>query len=99
MDVLARTVTDIERGDTLDDITSAVRAFATPHGYDRFVLYSSQPSRDRVLDTLYWVEGDWFGDGQAIDAETYRVVRIPHGTGLHGLQVPTAAHRALVWLV
>ncbi|MGE4323785.1 MAG: PA1136 family autoinducer-binding transcriptional regulator [Sphingobium sp.] len=118
MDALTRTVTAIERGDTLDDITSAVRAFATPHGYDRFVLYSSQPYRDRVIDTLYWVEGDWFGDGQDMDAEiylrrcpvnqhiletdepffwtksgrpgkeTYRVVRSPHGTGIHGFQVP-----------
>ena len=125
MDPLTRTVAAIEGSDIQDDITAAVRAFAAPYGYDRFVLYSSQPTRDQVIDTLYWVEGDWFDDGKAVDAETYlrrcpvnqhiletdepffwtksgkpgeetyRVASSPHGTGLHGLQVPVFGTRGL----
>jgi LuxR family quorum sensing-dependent transcriptional regulator len=61
---------DIEAGETLPAIKKAVRAFAKPRGYDRFVLFSASPARDDVVERIYWVEGDWFGDGARVDAET-----------------------------
>lgn len=71
MDALVRTVAAIERSQTLAALTGAVRDFARPLGYDRFVLYSATPSKEEIVDHLYWVEGDWFGDGEQVDAKTY----------------------------
>lgn len=61
----------IEDSETLDQIASVFRGFAAPFGYDRFVLFSVSPARDEAIEQLYWLEGDWFGDGEAVDAETY----------------------------
>lgn len=66
-----RSVLVIEGAEDLAAIESAVRAFAGPLGYDRFVLFSASAARDEVLQSIYWVEGDWFGDGQSVDTETY----------------------------
>lgn len=66
-----RSVLAIERAETASDVQREVRAFARPLGYDRFVLFSASAAQDDVIERIYWVEGDWFGDGAAIDAETY----------------------------
>ncbi|MFK8333026.1 PA1136 family autoinducer-binding transcriptional regulator [Pseudomonas sp. BJa5] len=66
-----RTVLEIERATALAQAQQAVRAFAGPFGYDRFVLFSASSARDEVVERIYWVEGDWFGDGLAVDAQTY----------------------------
>lgn len=71
LDALARAVTAIERSDSLAALADAVRAFAAPLGYDRFVLYSASASGEELIDCLYWVEGDWFGDGATVDARSY----------------------------
>ena len=65
------TVIGIERSDDMDGVRRAVRAFAHGLGYDRFVLYSASADSRDVIDHLYWLEGDWFGDGSAVDVETY----------------------------
>lgn len=115
---LFRGVIAIERAETLAGIEDEVRAFGAPLGYDRFVLFSVAAAQDEVVEQIYWVEGDWFGTGEQIDAETYvrrcpitrhileahepffwtktmgkdgelyKIVRTPHGRGIHGLQVP-----------
>ncbi|MCR4524738.1 MULTISPECIES: PA1136 family autoinducer-binding transcriptional regulator [Bosea] len=61
----------IEGAESLPAIQQAVRTFAASFGYDRFVLFSASSGREDVLDRIYWVEGDWFGDGERVDAETY----------------------------
>lgn len=71
MEAVARTVAAIGRADTVAALARAVRAFAKPLGYDRYVLYSSMPSRRELIAVLYWVEGDWFDSGQPVDARTY----------------------------
>ncbi|QKR99314.1 LuxR family transcriptional regulator [Sphingomonas sp. CL5.1] len=113
-----RSALAIEGAQTLAQIEAEVRATALPLGYDRFLLFSASAARDEVVERIYWVEGDWFGDGQGVDAETYirrcpvnrhildarepffwkktrgktgdlyKLVRIPRGRGIHGLQVP-----------
>jgi LuxR family transcriptional regulator, quorum-sensing system regulator BjaR1 len=117
-DAAFRAALDIEGGETLSAIQDTVRSFAGPLGYDRFVLFSASAVREDVVERIYWVEGDWFGDGAAVDADTYvrrcpvtrhilevrepffwtktedqhgeryRVVRVPRGRGIHGLQLP-----------
>lgn len=71
MEDMVRTIAAIERSDTLSALARAVRAFACPRGFDRFVLYSSMPSRQEVIEHVHWAEGDWFGDGARVDAKTY----------------------------
>ncbi|MFL1465544.1 PA1136 family autoinducer-binding transcriptional regulator [Marinobacter sp. HN1S83] len=117
-DATLRTALAIEGCESLQAIQDAVRAFAGPLGYDRFILFSASSTLDGIVERIYWVEGDWFGSGEAIDAQTYvrrcpvtrnilevcqpffwtkildqdgeryRVVRKPHGYGIHGLQIP-----------
>ncbi|MFD2756425.1 PA1136 family autoinducer-binding transcriptional regulator [Comamonas terrae] len=71
MQELVRTVAAIEGSTNLRALARAVRAFAAPLGFDRFVLYSSQPSRQEVIEHVHWAEGDWFGDGSPVDAKAY----------------------------
>lgn len=61
----------IEGAESLAAIEAEVRAFARPLGYDRFVLFSASAIKDEVVERIYWVEGDWFGDGENVDAATY----------------------------
>lgn len=61
----------IEDSETVDAIASVIRSFASPFGYDRFVLFSVAAAREEAIDQLYWLEGDWFVHGDAIDADTY----------------------------
>ena len=34
-------------------------------------MFSISAARDDLLDGIYWLEGSWFDDGEALDAETY----------------------------
>ncbi|WP_265260561.1 autoinducer binding domain-containing protein [Serratia marcescens] len=56
---------------TLSAIQGRVRAFAAPFGFDRFVLFSASAMAEAGIEHIYWVEGDWFGEGEAVDALTY----------------------------
>lgn len=62
---------EIEAARDLGTIQYVVRRIARPYGYDRFVLFSASSASEEVVERLYWVEGDWFGEGQGVDAETY----------------------------
>lgn len=125
MEDIARIVAKIGRSETLSLVQDIVRMMAKPWGYNRFVLYGATPTRDGLIDHLFWVEGDWFGDGSVVDKETYlrrcpitrhslatdtaffwtksgqageetyRVVPVPRGAGVHGLQVPVFGQNGL----
>ncbi|WP_061237954.1 PA1136 family autoinducer-binding transcriptional regulator [Ectopseudomonas composti] len=66
-----RAVLEIEAAQGLEAIKKAVRGFAIPYGYDRFVLFSASAANEDVIERILWVEGDWFGDDQPVDAKTY----------------------------
>ncbi len=61
----------IEASDDLVPIQQAVRDLTRPLGYDRIVLFSITAQRDELVERVYWVEGDWFETGEAVDALTY----------------------------
>ncbi|GEQ76442.1 hypothetical protein CTTA_3447 [Comamonas testosteroni] len=61
----------IEGARSLATIQDTVRAVGVPLGYDRFVLFSASSARDDAVKRIYWIEGDWFGTGAPVDAETY----------------------------
>ena len=65
-----RSALAIEGAESLAAIEAEVRAIASPLGYDRFILFSASAVGDQVVERIYWVEGDWFGDGEDVDAET-----------------------------
>ncbi len=59
----ASAVTAVERSADLDVLRSSVRGFATPLGYDSFILYTAPPpdkDPDDIVEELLMVEGDWF---------------------------------------
>lgn len=70
-DAAFRTALEIEGSQTLTAIQDRMRAFARPSGYDRFALFSASSARSDVLERIYWIEGDWLGSGERVDAETY----------------------------
>lgn len=61
----------IEGSGDLASIQRDVRALVRPLGYDRIVLFSITAQRDELVERVYWVEGDWFETGEAVDALTY----------------------------
>lgn len=67
----ANTALAIEEARKLSVIQEGVRAFAAPLGYDRFILFSAAAAREEVIERIFWVEGDWFGTGETVDAITY----------------------------
>ena len=61
----------IEGARSLAAIQDTVRAVGAPLGYDRFVLFSASAGRDDTVESIYWVEGNWFGAHEPVDAVTY----------------------------
>lgn len=104
---------------SLSEVSDSVRKICAQMGYDRFALFSMSANQNDPINRIYWVEGDWFGSGEVLDAKTYmqrcpatlhvitvrepffwtkaqhgercdlyRIVTVPRGPGIHGLQVP-----------
>lgn len=71
MPELWNAVSIIDDSSDLTAIQAAVRAVARPLGYDRIVLFSITAHRDELVERIYWIEGDWFETGEAVDAITY----------------------------
>ena len=67
----ASTITAIERSTDMDALNRSVRAIAGPLGYDRFILYAAPLAGDGIVERLFWMEGDWMGEGSDLDAQTY----------------------------
>jgi LuxR family transcriptional regulator, quorum-sensing system regulator BjaR1 len=65
------TATLIVRAETQETVEDAIRLFGRMLGYDRFVLFAASSAREDIVDRIYWVEGDWFGDGKHVDATSY----------------------------
>ena len=61
----------IERSGDVTSIMDQVRDAVNPLGYDRILMFSFSAARDELLGGVYWAEGHWFNDGEALDAETY----------------------------
>lgn len=71
MPELWNAVSIIEASSDLAAIKHEVRALVRPLGYDRIVLFSITARRDELVERIYWIEGDWFETGEAVDAITY----------------------------
>ncbi len=71
LEAAVRSALAIEGANTLSVIKNEIRAFSAPLGYDRFVLFSASAGRDDTVESIYWVEGNWFGTHEPVDAVTY----------------------------
>ncbi len=60
----------IECSQDVMSVMEEVRGAALPLGYDRILMVSFSSVRDHLVGSIYWVEGEWFDEGQ-IDAETF----------------------------
>ncbi|MDO9623732.1 MAG: LuxR C-terminal-related transcriptional regulator [Pseudomonas sp.] len=61
----------IERSQHLSQIQEAVRQVAAPLGYELFAMFSMAAVPDAIIGRVYWLEGDWFANGSAVDSATY----------------------------
>lgn len=61
----------IEASSDVGFIQETVRTLMRPRGYDRIVMFSITAQRDELVERIYWVEGNWFESGEAVDAVTY----------------------------
>lgn len=61
----------IETSNDLASIQQVVGTLMRSLGYDRIVMFSITAQRDELVERIYWVEGDWFANGEAVDALTY----------------------------
>lgn len=75
-DALLTTLMQIRTAESLSQVREAICKACAPLGYDRVILFSASARHDMFVDRIYWVEGDWFEDGSAVDAETY-LLRCP----------------------
>lgn len=71
MDSVFDVIAMIERSRDLDAIKAAVREIANGYGYDRIVMFAFSSKTHELLEGIYWAEGHWFSDGEALDTETY----------------------------
>lgn len=71
LEAVFRSALAIEDASTLAVIENEVRAFSAPLGYDRFLLFSTSAAQDDAVERIYWLEGNWFGTGEPVDAVTY----------------------------
>lgn len=66
-DVLLR----VSQAESLQHMQDIVCRACTPLGYDRTLLFAITGQEDVTVDRIYWIAGDWFGDGSSVDADTY----------------------------
>lgn len=68
---LAATIARIERAGDFDTITGLARKVAEARGYDMALVYAIEGGHDLPEDAIYWLEGDWFGTGEAVNPRSY----------------------------
>ena len=67
IDVLGR----LERSEDMASLKEHVRDTFLSLGYDRILMFAFSAARDELLGGVYWAEGHWFADGEAMDADDY----------------------------
>lgn len=71
MTALVPALLQLEQARSLGVVGSVLRAAATPFGYDRLLLFATGTGLERGTQRVYWIEGDWFGDGSDTDLARY----------------------------
>lgn len=64
-------ISQLEESHSFSTVQDIVRQRAHFYGYDKIVFFSAHSTLDGIIERIYWIEGDWFDDGENIDAATY----------------------------
>lgn len=70
-DTVFDTLLRVSQAESLQQMQDIVCRACAPLGYDRVLLFAVTAQEDVTVDRIYWIEGDWFGDGSPVDADTY----------------------------
>ncbi len=86
LEAVLRCAATVEVAESLDQVRDDVRRFCAGLGYDRFMLFSTSAGQSEPVERIYWLEGDWFGTGEAVDAKTYMRWKTTLGVSANGLK-------------
>ncbi|SFS01106.1 LuxR family transcriptional regulatory, chaperone HchA-associated [Stenotrophomonas maltophilia] len=71
MTALVPTLLELERARSITGIGALLRSIAAPLGYDRVLLFAAGTGLERGAHRVYWIEGDWLGEGRETDLARY----------------------------
>ncbi|MGP9790866.1 hypothetical protein [Roseinatronobacter sp. NSM] len=84
----------VSQAESLQQMQETICRACAPLGYDRVLLFAVTTQEDVTVDRIFWIEGDWFGDGTPVDADTY-LARCP--VTRHVLNVREPFFSASLW--
>ncbi|MCO7462508.1 MULTISPECIES: PA1136 family autoinducer-binding transcriptional regulator [Stenotrophomonas] len=68
---LVQALLGLENAHSLAAVGALLRGVAAPLGYDRVLVFATGTGLERDAQRVYWIEGDWFGDGSDTDLARY----------------------------
>jgi len=68
---LVQALLELERARSLSSVGAVLRSISAPLGYDRVLVFATGTGLERGTQRVYWIEGDWFGDGSSTDLARY----------------------------
>lgn len=71
MDTVVQSLLVLERARSLAAIGTVLRGVGAPLGYDRTLMFATGTDLDRGAQRLYWIDGDWFGEGASSGVAQY----------------------------
>lgn len=60
---LVQALLGLENAHSLAAVGALLRGVAAPLGYDRVLVFATGTGLERDAQRVYWIEGDWLGDG------------------------------------
>ncbi|MDT3502766.1 PA1136 family autoinducer-binding transcriptional regulator [Stenotrophomonas maltophilia] len=71
MTALVPMLLELEQARSITGIGALLRSIAAPLGYDRVLLFAAGTGLERGAHRVYWIEGDWLGEGRETDLARY----------------------------
>jgi len=68
---LVQALLGLENAHSLAAVGALLRGVAAPLGYDRVLVFATGTGLERDAQRVYWIEGDWLGDGSDTDLARY----------------------------
>lgn len=68
---LVQALLGLENAHSLAAVGALLRGVAAPLGYDRVLVFATGTGLERDAQRVYWIEGDWLGDGNDTDLARY----------------------------
>lgn len=71
MAALVPMLLELEQARSIAGIGALPRSIAAPLGYDRVLVFAAGTGFERGAHRVYWIEGDWLGEGRETDLASY----------------------------